>query len=225
MNNKKICIFGTGGFGREVLCCLIDYINANNNSKIEDITCFMVDDEYFKDNIIMGINVIKKSEFDPLLYDLVVAVANPILRKNIIDKLPINTTFAKIIHPSAVISKWVEIGEGSIITAGTIITCNIKIGKHSHLNLQTTIGHDCQIGDFFTTAPGAKISGNCQIGNNVYLATNSSVRENIKICDNVTVGMGGVVVSDIKESGVYIGNPVRKIDKKWFISPFFMNYV
>ena len=39
-----------------------------------------------------------------------------------------------------------EIGAGSIITAGCIITTNIKIGKHSHLNLHTTIGHDCELG-------------------------------------------------------------------------------
>ncbi|MCC6762258.1 MAG: acetyltransferase [Chitinophagaceae bacterium] len=212
-NNKKICILGAGGFGREVLACLIDII-ANSNLKIEDIACFMVNDEHYKENRIMGVEVIKQSNFDPLRYNVVVAIGDPSTRKKVVDDLPIQTTYTTVIHPRAIVSKWVEIGEGSIVTAGTILTCNIKIGKHSHLNLNTTIGHDCVMGDFFTTAPAANVSGNCHFGDCVYLGTNSAVRQGIKICDNVTIGMGGVVIKDISEEGVYIGNPVQRLVKR-----------
>ncbi len=212
-NEKKICIFGAGGFGREVLCCLIDKI-ASTEFKIEEIACFMVGDEYYKNPTLMGIEVIPQSQFNPSLFNVVVAIGDPTLRKIAIENMPKATTYTTIIHPTAVISKWVEIGEGSIITAGTIITCNIKIGKHAHLNLNTTIGHDCLIGDFFTTAPSTSISGKCNFGDCVYFGTNSSVRERVNICNNVTIGMGGVVVKDISEEGVYIGNPLRKLEKK-----------
>ena len=57
--NNRICIFGTGGFGREVLCCIIDIIEKTNN-RIEDIACFMVSDDHYKENTIMGIEVIKQ---------------------------------------------------------------------------------------------------------------------------------------------------------------------
>jgi sugar O-acyltransferase (sialic acid O-acetyltransferase NeuD family) len=174
----------------------------------------MVSDEHFKENKIMGVDVIPQSKFDPTLYKVVVAIGDPSLRKRVVESLPSQTEFATIIHPNAIISKWVKIGEGGIITAGTILTCNIEIGKHAHLNLHTTIGHDCLIGDFFTTAPAANISGNCNFGDCVYLGTNSAVRQGVKICDNVTVGMGGVVVKDITEEGVYIGNPVKRLEKK-----------
>lgn len=212
-NEKKICIMGTGGFSREVLCCLIDGI-AKANLKIEEIACFMESDENFKENKIMGIDVIPQSKFDPELYNVVVAIGDPSSRKRVVNNLPSQTTYTTIIHPSAVISEWVEIGEGSIITAGTILTCNIKIGKHAHLNLHTTIGHDCIMGDFFTTAPAANISGNCEFGECVYFGSNSAVKQGVKICDNVTIGMGGIVVKDITEEGVYIGNPLKKLDKK-----------
>src|SRR5690606_21269425 len=130
---KKICILGAGGFGREVLCCLIDRI-ASTNLKIEEIACFMVSDEHFKENKIMGVDVIPQSKFDPALYNVVVAVGDPSARKRVVESLPLQTTYTTIIHPSVIISDWVEIGEGSIVTAGTILTCNIKIGKHAHLN-------------------------------------------------------------------------------------------
>ena len=212
-NEKKICILGTGGFGREVLCCLIDGIDKNN-FKIEETVCFMVSDEHYKETKIMGVDVIAQSNFDPALYNVVIAIGDPILRKTIVDNLPSQTTFATIFHPNVIISDSVEIGEGSIITAGTILTCNIKIGKHAHLNLYTTIGHDCIMGDFFTTAPATNISGNCHFGECVYFGTNSAAKQGINICNNVTIGMGGVVVKDITEAGVYIGNPLKKLEKK-----------
>lgn len=210
---KKICIFGTGGFGREVLCCIIDIFKKKNFriEYINHIACFMVSDEHYKENTIMGIEVIKQSCFNPLLYDVVIAIGEPSIRKTIVDSLPSNTTYATIIHPSAIISKWVNIGEGSIITANTILTCNITIGKHAHLNLNTTIGHDCIIGDYITTAPATNVSGNCNIGNGVYLGTNSSIKQGINICNDVTIGMGAVVVKDIIQKGVYVGNPSKQI--------------
>jgi len=213
MNKKKICIVGAGGFGRETLTCLIDVI-SNTELKIEEIAVFMHDEEFHEEPQIMGIPVIKFSDFIVEEYKVVIAVGDPKTRKKLVERLPPETEFTTIIHPSAVISDWVEISEGSIITAGTILTCNIKIGKHAHLNLHTTIGHDCIIGDYFTTAPSSNISGNCEIGECVYFGTGSSVREKIKICGNVTIGMGGIVVKNITDEGVYVGNPVKRLVKK-----------
>lgn len=207
-NEKIICIFGTGGCGRETLLCLINKI-ALTKLKIGEIAVFMVDDDYYTKPVIMGVPVIKSSTFSAEKYQVVVAIGDPYVRRKIVGKLPPETEYITIIDPNAIISEWVEIGVGSIITAGTILTCNIKIGKHSHLNLNTTIAHDCKIGNFFTTAPAVNISGNCDFGDSVYFGTNSSAKQGVKICDNVTIGMGGVVVKNIVESGVYIGNPAR----------------
>lgn len=206
---KKLCIYGAGGFGREVLCIAADLIKGKN-IKLGDAACFMLADEYFSEDTIMGVDVIKQSDFDPGKYEVVIAIGEPAKRRAVAESLPAETRYTTIIHPSAVVSEWVKIGEGSIITAGTIVTCNIEIGKHAHLNLHTTIGHDCRIGDFFTTAPGAKISGSCIFGDEVYIGTNASVKQGVSICSNTTVGMGAVVVKNIEEPGVYIGSPAKK---------------
>ncbi|HMQ49219.1 MAG TPA: NeuD/PglB/VioB family sugar acetyltransferase [Saprospiraceae bacterium] len=210
--DKKICIAGAGGFAREVLCCLIDKLESFNK-KIEDVACFMVPDDSFSETKILGVEVIPQSRFNPKYYNAVVAIGNPATRKRVVKSLPRETKYVTIIHPSAIISKWVEIGTGTIITAGTIITCNIKIGNHTHLNLNTTIGHDCFLGDFFTTAPAVNVSGNCKFGECVYLGTNASVKEGINVCNDVVIGMGSVVVKNIQEPGIYIGNPARKLEK------------
>lgn len=197
----KKAIIGYGGFGKEVFWSM-DSIDRDNIK-------FFVSDEYV-DN--QNERVLSLSKFDPYEYKVVVAVANPKDRENIVNSLPTETKFFTHIHDSVIIlGDDVQIGEGSIICAGTIITSNVILGKHTHLNLHTTIGHDCTIGDYFTTAPGVKISGNCEIGNRVYFGSNSSIKQKIKICDDVTIGLNGGVVKHILEYGVYGGVPVKKI--------------
>lgn len=211
--NKKFCIIGTGGFAREVFCYVLDVLKQQNPIIDYSRICFLDKDELCNGEKVMGVDVIPESSFDPDKYVVLVGIGEPKIRKKVVEKMPKNTSYATLVHPSAIISDWVEIGDGSIITPGVIITCNIKIGKQAHLNLFTTIGHDCEIGDYFTTAPSANISGNCIFGDCVYFGTNSAVRQGVSICDNVTIGMGGVVVKNIIEPGVYIGNPLKKLEK------------
>lgn len=207
---KKICIFGTGGFARETMLVLIDCI-AGTGLHYKDVAVFIENNADYRQTEIMGVPVIRQSDFDVDKHMLIVAVGEPSIRRSIVEQFPENTEFATLIHPSAIISDWVEIGEGSVITAGTIITCEIQIGKHAHLNLNTTVGHDCVIGDYFTTAPGVNVSGICSFGDEVYFGTSSSVRQGINICSGVTIGMGSVVVKDINDSGTYVGIPARPL--------------
>tara|TARA_R110000803_G_C11819025_1_gene301695 strand:+ start:69 stop:659 length:591 start_codon:yes stop_codon:yes gene_type:complete len=190
-------IIGAGGFGREIKAAI----------GIPDIK-FFVDDKYED----LNNNILGLSKFDPKKYIVIVAVGDPKDRFDIIERLPKETKYFTFIDPSAIImDENIQIGEGSIICAGNIITTNVKIGKHAHLNLQTTIGHDCKIGDYFTTAPGVKISGNCKINDYVYIGTNASVKEKISIHSFTTIGMNAAVVKDITERGTYVGVPAKKI--------------
>ena len=211
LGQKKLCIFGTGGFGRETLLVFIDALKGRSGENYTDHVVFMVSDDNYVEEKIMGVPVIRLTEFDVQKYKMVVAVGEPGVRKSMVELLPKQTEYATLVHPTAVISDWVELSEGTIVAAGVIVTCNIKIGKHAQLNLHTTIGHDCVIGDYFTTAPGVKISGICEFGDCVYFGTNASVKQDISICSDVTIGMGGVVVKPIVQSGVYVGSPVKEI--------------
>jgi len=194
----KKALIGAGGFADEIKAQMNEF----------DMICF-VDDFYYKEN---NKNILPLSEFNPAEYEVLVAVGDSFLRKDLINRLPKETKYFTFIHSSAqILGNDVEIGEGSVVCAGTIITTNCIIGKHTHLNLHTTIGHDCRIDDYFTTAPGAKISGNNQIGECVYIGTNASTKQKLKISDNVVVGMNAAVVKDISEPGTYVGVPSRKI--------------
>jgi sugar O-acyltransferase (sialic acid O-acetyltransferase NeuD family) len=197
----KKAIIGAGGFAKEVYWSL---------SLMERIgTIFFVDDKYYD-----GSNLtLPLSKFDPKEYEVVVAVGEPKDRFDIVNRLPKDTKYFTHIHPSVqILGEDIQIGEGSIICAGTIITTNVTLGKHAHLNLQTTIGHDCEIGAYFTTAPGAKISGNCKIYDCVYVGTNASIKQKLSIHSLSTIGSNAAVVKHIEESGIYVGIPAKKIN-------------
>jgi sugar O-acyltransferase (sialic acid O-acetyltransferase NeuD family) len=187
-------LIGYGGHAREVM--------SQMGTKLP---CF-VDDEYVTKN------TLPLSKLNINEYEVMIAIADPRSRHDIVQKLPKKTKFFTFIHPTALIlDDNIEIGEGSFIGAYSILTTNIKIGKHSILNRFCQIGHDTHCSDYLTMMPGSVISGNCIIGNRVYFGTNSSVREKITICDDVTIGLNGGVVKTINESGTYVGVPAKKI--------------
>jgi sugar O-acyltransferase (sialic acid O-acetyltransferase NeuD family) len=194
----KKALIGAGGFAREIKAHIGDHT----------MKCF-VDDQYWKEN---DEYIYPLSKFNPDEYEVIIAIGDPKHRFDMAQKLPKETKYFKYIHPSVQILGYdVQIGNGSIVCAGSILTTNIKIGNHAHLNLHTTIGHDCEVGDYFTTAPGVKISGNCKIHDCVYVGTNASVKQKITIHSLATIGMNAAVVKNIDESGTYIGVPAKKI--------------
>jgi len=210
--DNKIGIFGAGGFGKETMCYIMDCL-SDSKHKIEDIAVFVVDDKYYSEKTIFGVPVIPFSDFSNKNHELLIAVGDSIERMKIVNRFPTDTRFTTLIHPRAVVSKFTEIGEGSIIAPGAIVSCDTQMGKHAHINYNATIGHDCTIGDFFTASPGVNISGKCRLEECVFFGANATIKEKLSVNSNATIGMGAVVVKDITEAGVYIGNPARKLER------------
>jgi sugar O-acyltransferase (sialic acid O-acetyltransferase NeuD family) len=191
----KLALYGYGGHAREVA------------AQIDQEITFFVDDEYINNTIVKPI-----SQFDPEEYLMMVAIADPKSRFDIVNKLPEQTKYFTFIHPTALImDDNIQIGEGSFIGAYSILTTNINIGKHAILNRSNHIGHDCIIGNYFSAMPGAIISGNVHIGNCVYLGTNSTIIEKKYLLHDIVVGANATIIKDITESGTYVGVPAKKI--------------
>ncbi|HEY5267658.1 MAG TPA: NeuD/PglB/VioB family sugar acetyltransferase [Candidatus Saccharimonadales bacterium] len=204
---KKICIYGAGGFAHEVYWLALQcgyevdaFIDIHPGEDYRGIP--IKDDNYFNKNEHLA----------------VVAVGNPKIREMIIKQIITRhgmAVFKTLVSPHAnLMDPNITVGYGSVICANCVLTCDIQLGAFSQLNLSTTIGHDTVTGDFFTTAPGVHISGKVKTGEKVYFGTNASTVENINICDDVTIGAAACVSKDITESGIYVGVPAKKLEKK-----------
>lgn len=219
--NKKVYILGAGGFGREILELYFD------SGRIDEVDGFLEENTNRDGEIMNGkpiyditfLNKFDSVENKPLLLGAIGTTK----RKRLIEELKEKGyTFDSIIHPSANISRWVEIHEGVAITAGVLITCQVRIGSYVLVNQGVHIGHDVTIGDYTTLSPGAEISGNVTIGKEVFIGTNATVIEKVSIGDGAVIAAGAVVTEDIPPMALAAGIPakVKKIyngyaDKPW----------
>jgi len=213
---KKIVIIGAGGFAREVL----DVIDANNNIEEQyEMLGYIVDPEFGdKGTIINGKPIL--GGFDWLKNNVegvytICGVGPSHLRYQLIQRADnIGAQYFSVIHPTATLTRWVEIGEGVVITAGCILTNQIKIGNHVHLNLDCTIGHDVQLADFVTLAPGVHISGNVTLGIGCYIGTGANINEKLMIGDWSIIGAGSAVIGNIPSNSTAVGIPGKVIKER-----------
>ena len=206
---KNLIIIGASGFGREV-AWLVERINKVQPTW--NIKGFIDDNESLIGTSINGYDVLCSTK-DIVRYKdsyFVCAVGSSKIRKQIVDRLS-GFQFATLIDPSVEMSDLVEIGEGSIICAHSILTVNIKLGKHNIINLDCTIGHDAIFGDFVTLYPSVNASGTTTYGDCVELGTGSQIIQGKNVGKGTIVGAGSVVVKDLPEECTAVGAPCRPI--------------
>lgn len=202
----SLLIIGASGHGKVVA----DIALKMNRWKS---IAFLDDDVSIKTS--MGIEVVGTSD-DVIAYltecDVFVGVGNNATRERIQENLiEEGASIATLIHPSAVIGERVELGAGTVITAGVVINCCTTIGKGCIINTSASVDHDNSIGDYVHISPGARLAGTVKIGHGSWLGIGSIVSNNLNITTSCKVGAGALVIKDISESGIYIGVPARRI--------------
>ena len=210
---KKLIIYGAGGFGREV-AWLVERINKV--SPTWNLLGFIDGDESIQGTEINGYPVLGKDEDVKNYTDAyyVIAVGASRTREKIVEnmrKIYPGFKFGTVIDPNVEISELVTIGEGTIICAHTIITVNISIGSHVIINLDCTIGHDAVLKDYVTLYPSVNISGFTNIGHAAELGTGMQIIQGKSIGDYSIVGAGAVVVKDIPDNCTAVGSPAKPI--------------
>ena len=118
---------------------------------------------------------------------------------------------ATIVSPTAYVSKFAEIGEGTVIMHQVVVNADAKIGRGCIINTFANIEHDVIIGDYCHISTGAIVNGGSEVGEKTFLGSRSVVNQGLTIIDSCVIASGSVVNKTINESGLYAGNPAKLI--------------
>jgi len=119
--------------------------------------------------------------------------------------------FATVVDPSCVAPQSCEVGAGSVLLAGTVLTASVRVGRHVVCMPQVVMTHDDVVGDHATLAAGVRLGGGVHVGDGAYLGMGSSVRENLSVGAGSILGMGSVLLEDLPDGATWVGVPARQL--------------
>jgi len=209
---KKLGVFGTSGFAREV---------ADIADELGYEPFLIAKDEAEVASGSDNWPIVLEGELEQsqnIVYALGMGENN--IRAKVVERYSGKLNFVNLVHPSATFGKHqlehILTRKGVIVCAGVRFTSSIVVGNHSIFNLNATIGHDVIIEDFVNIAPGAHVSGNVWIKRGCWVGTGAVINQGnnerkLSIGAGTTIGSGAVVIKDCDEQAVYVGAPARRI--------------
>ena len=117
------------------------------------------------------------------------------------------------IHPAAYVARDATWGSGLQVMVGSIIGSRARLGEQCLINTAASVDHECVLGDGVHVGPGAHLAGCVQVGRHSFLGTGAIVLPRIRIGQDVIVGAGAVVVKDVPDGMVALGNPARLVQR------------
>ena len=104
--------------------------------------------------------------------------------------------FGTVVDPSCVVPPSCEVGEGSVLLAGTVLTASVRVGRHVVCMPHVTLTHDDVVEDHVTLAAGVRLGGRVRVAEGAYLGMGASVRQDLVVGKGATLGMGAVLLED-----------------------------
>ncbi len=214
MQAIELLIFGAGGFGREVASWAG---RARWLGRPFEVVAFIDDNAAVEQLNGRPVLTLEDAAARHPEAAVLATVGDPKLRERLIGKALAAglVSTPPVIHPNAEYDhEYVEIGEGVVICAGTILTVNIVVEAHAQINLDCTVGHDAVIGSYSTLSPGVHISGNVKLEPYTFIGTGAVTVNGVEahpltIGTGAVVGAGAVVTKDIAAGVTATGVPAR----------------
>lgn len=210
---SRLVIFGAGGHARE----LADVADAMRDDGADLQLLGLLDDDAALHGLTIrdlpvlgGLDWLQHNAADDL--QIVIGIGSPVAKQRVAQRLaPVQPRYATLVHPHAVLTRFVDLAPGVVITAGCVLTNTITLGEHVHVNRCATVSHDCLVGPFTHLSPGVVLSGNVRIGTGCDIGTNACVLPGKSVGDGSIVGAGAVVRHDVPARSTAVGVPARVI--------------
>jgi UDP-perosamine 4-acetyltransferase len=206
----KSILVGTGGHAKVILDIVRDRLEFNivgvttsHPEKISDFYGYPVlgDNSVWEacyrrgvDSVFLGVGGFRDNE----------------LRKSLYLTLErIGFTILNAIHPSALISETVRVGNGVVISPGVVANTDVSIGNNVILSPGSVIDHETKIGDHVLISTGVTIGGYVTIGDGALIALGAKIVSGVTIGQNALIAAGSVVVQDVGAGEKVFGVPAK----------------
>lgn len=143
---------------------------------------------------------------------MIISIGDNKVRKLISERFS-DLRFGVAIHNSSQLSKYSNIGDGSVMMHGSIVQAGTTIGKHCIINTGASIDHDCIIEDYVHISPQVALCGNVHICEGTIIGANTVVLPGVKIGRWCVVGAGSVVSKNLPDFVLAVGNRCEIIKK------------
>ncbi len=116
-----------------------------------------------------------------------------------------------LIHPAAMVSRYAELGMGTLAVAGCIVNAFTRCGEGTIINTGATVGHDCLLGQGVHVAPGANLAGHVVVGAYTWVGIGARVIQCVTIGKGVFIGAGATVIGSVRDGEKVVGTPARPL--------------
>lgn len=133
-----------------------------------------------------------------------------------IEKLGIpKERYVDVVDATAIIPEgFCKIGKGVLFAPLSQLSPDVTISDNCILLANSFVGHDSFLDRFAHVATNAVVGANVHVGKGVHIGSNATIREKVKIGDYSLIGAGSVVLTDVPENAVVVGNPARVLKSK-----------
>ena len=204
---KSLILLGGGGHCKSV-------IDAAESAGYQILGILDVPEEVGKE--VLSAKIIGTDDDIPAYVDkaeFVITVGfikNPSIRIKLYNKVKAaGGKLATVVASTAYVSKYAEIGEGTVVMHHAFVNAGAKVGCNVILNTFSNIEHDAVIGNHCHISTGVMVNGEVHIGNNVFVGSQSVIHNCKTITDDVIIAAGTVVSKNLIKPGIYAGNPVK----------------
>lgn len=116
-----------------------------------------------------------------------------------------------LLHSHSFIEPTAYVGRGCQVMPGAIVHKFVEVAEQTIINTNATIDHECIIGKGVHVMGGAAVAGKVEIGDYATIGTNATILPHVKIGQGAFIGAGAVVTKDVDAFSVVAGVPARKL--------------